>query len=50
MKCICGHEDYEHVLLPGHPDGVQECQVGDCDCGQVRPWRRRFPDDDEEDS
>ncbi len=37
MICKCGHEYEDHILLPGHPDGVEECQVGDCPCGRFRP-------------
>lgn len=37
MKCKCGHLAALHVLLPGHPDGVQECQSEDCECGKYRP-------------
>ncbi len=35
--CKCGHSEDMHVRLPGHPDGVEECQEDDCDCGKFRP-------------
>jgi hypothetical protein len=36
-RCICGHTYGEHIPLPGHPDGVEECQAARCTCGQWRP-------------
>lgn len=37
MRCVCGHPDYLHVPLPGHPDGAVECQGSDeCECGRFR--------------
>jgi hypothetical protein len=35
-RCKCGHASWAHVLLPGHPDDVQECQANGCECGRYR--------------
>ena len=40
--CKCGHRYEDHISLPGFPGGCEECQVGDCDCGE---WRRADNDD-----
>lgn len=36
MSCECGHLFAEHIELPGHPDGVEECQADGCECGEYR--------------
>jgi len=34
----CGHDAEDHVRLPGHPDGAEECHGDeDCDCCGFRP-------------
>jgi hypothetical protein len=38
--CECGHGPEEHVYLPGHPDGAQECYgSAECECGKFRPMQ-----------
>jgi len=34
-RCRCGHEESQHVRLPGHPDGAWECHGSeDCECAK----------------
>jgi len=40
VNCSCGHSAEEHIFLPGHPDGAQECQAEECDCGLFRKEER----------
>jgi hypothetical protein len=41
--CVCGHAPEDHIFLPEHPDGCQECHgSAACDCGQFRVDPRRL--------
>ena len=36
----CGHAPEQHMRLPGHPDGAEECfGDDDCPCGQYQAGR-----------